>query len=344
MKNGKKGTIFFLSSDTGTFIDTDYSLLCKHYRVKRLKFDFPATKRGYANLNTIFHVSAQFLHLIAGLFNCNIVFIWFVDYWALRVISLAHLLNIRVICVIGGWEVAKVHEMNYGGLLDDEFRKKIHQNLKKVDKILAVSEFSKREILQVDPSLNISVIYNAVDIKRFCPMDGPRKSILTVGYISSRQHVKLKGIDILCNVSRRFPELKFLIIGVHRECIPYLKKISSKNVEILPVLSNDEIIPYYQNASIYCQLSWRESFGVALVEAMACGCIPIATNRGALPEVIGKCGYLVEYGDIDGLEGALHKAINLNNSECGRERVEMHFSIEKRELDLIDTINSVMAQ
>ena len=47
--------------------------------------------------------------------------------------------------------------------------------------------------------------------------------------------------------------------------------------------------------------SEMESFGLAALEAMACGAIPIATRVGGLPEVVtdGLDGYLVDVGDID---------------------------------------------
>ena len=48
-------------------------------------------------------------------------------------------------------------------------------------------------------------------------------------------------------------------------------------------------------------LSEKESFGLVLLEAMACGVPGIGTNIGGIPEVIehGTNGYLVELGDVD---------------------------------------------
>ena len=48
-------------------------------------------------------------------------------------------------------------------------------------------------------------------------------------------------------------------------------------------------------------MSEQESFGLVLLEAMACKVVPIGTNVGGIPEVIehGETGYIVELGDIE---------------------------------------------
>ena len=60
----------------------------------------------------------------------------------------------------------------------------------------------------------------------------------------------------------------------------------------------------YNLATLLSFPSYYESFGIPLVEAMACGCPVIAANVGACPEIVGASGYLVDPEDINGLATA----------------------------------------
>jgi glycogen(starch) synthase len=47
--------------------------------------------------------------------------------------------------------------------------------------------------------------------------------------------------------------------------------------------------------------TWEEPFGLVALEAIASGCVPVAFNRGGLPEALGSCGVLVPPRDLDGM-------------------------------------------
>lgn len=53
---------------------------------------------------------------------------------------------------------------------------------------------------------------------------------------------------------------------------------STENVLLSGYVSQDELVGLYQKANIYCPHSYRESFGLSLAEAMACGCVPVVTE------------------------------------------------------------------
>ena len=101
--------------------------------------------------------------------------------------------------------------------------------------------------------------------------------------------IKLKGLDIFVKAAAHLPRGEIFGLRPFRDDDKEtLKSIqSSNNVELRGYVDQDELISYYQKAKIYCQLSYRESFGVALAEAMACGCVAVVTDRGAPP---GGCG------------------------------------------------------
>lgn len=75
-------------------------------------------------------------------------------------------------------------------------------------------------------------------------------------------------------------------------------------------------------------ITFREPFGLTLIEAMACGCPVIAFNRGSMPEVIvnGKTGFVVS--DADEMADAVLDIDKIDRAECRRYAVKK-FTVEK---------------
>ncbi len=83
-----------------------------------------------------------------------------------------------------------------------------------------------------------------------------------------------------------------------------------------------------------------EGFPNALIEAMACGCVPIVSNVGAMPEIIANTGYVLEKKDAGLLIALLQKAMAEYKPEkalAARKRAEQ-FSIENRAAQLLDAV------
>ena len=73
---------------------------------------------------------------------------------------------------------------------------------------------------------------------------------------------------------------------------------------------------------------WDEPFGLAAVEALACG-LPIAAFRnGAVEEVVGSCGRFADPGDVEGLARVLSEALKLSRS-ASRRRAEERFALTR---------------
>lgn len=60
-----------------------------------------------------------------------------------------------------------------------------------------------------------------------------------------------------------------------------------------------DVVSYYKMSDCFMLLSEQESFGLALLEAMNCGSVPVGSDAGGVSEVIrhGETGYIVETGD-----------------------------------------------
>jgi glycosyltransferase involved in cell wall biosynthesis len=93
---------------------------------------------------------------------------------------------------------------------------------------------------------------------------------------------------------------------------------------------------------VYCQLSTHESFGVALSEAMSCGCVPVVTRKYSLPEIVGDTGFYVPYNDPEATANAIRKALTSNKGLKARARIEKVFSLEKREKILLQEMSDLI--
>jgi len=67
-----------------------------------------------------------------------------------------------------------------------------------------------------------------------------------------------------------------------------------------------------------------------LVEAMACGCVPVVSDKGALPWIVGDSGIIVPYGNFIYITAdAIERAMTMDGSKA-RERAR-YFSREKKQ-------------
>lgn len=75
-------------------------------------------------------------------------------------------------------------------------------------------------------------------------------------------------------------------------------------------------------------ITWREPFGLTLIEAMACGCPVVATNYGAIPEIIvhGKTGFVVN--SIEEMIDSVVIIDTIDRAECRRHALK-NFNAKK---------------
>lgn len=325
--------IIFVCPFKSSFIQTDLKLLRKHFNVKVVHFIL--TRKNIAG--TFFTP----MKMILGVLWADMTFSWFADYHAFWAVHLSKILKKKSVVVVGGYEVAKVPEIEYGAMLNPRCARIVKYVLDNADKVLAVSEFNKREILNNSHSKNVELLYNGVDSNKFVAESEKENLVVTIGD-SAKSTCKLKGIDTFVKATLAFPEIRFVVIGKYDEHIRQKLNQIAPNVEFTGEIPNEKVVTLLQRAKVYCQLSYRESFGMALAESMCCECVPVATNNAALPEVVGKTGFYVPYGDPDATARAIKKALNSYNGKEARKQIINMYSIEKREQQLISLIREMI--
>jgi glycosyltransferase involved in cell wall biosynthesis len=166
-------------------------------------------------------------------------------------------------------------------------------------RIIAVSEFTKRELVELlaTPQDKVTVIPNGVaDV--FSP-DGPAADgdyVLTVGTLEPRKNLqrvqkaaRLAGVELRIAGGRGWG-------GVETAAWPGR-------------VSDDELVRLYRGAKCVVYASLYEGFGLPIVEAMACGA-PVVTSRGgATEETAGGAAVLVDPYDSAAIAAGIAEAV-----------------------------------
>jgi len=321
--------ILFVYPHLSSFIKTDLEILQRHFDV--IPHQWTRT-RDIKNM----------LRVIWYILRTDLSFIWFAGGHAARVVFLSKLFRKKSIVVVGDYEVAYVPEINYGLMLNPKSARRVNYVLKNADKVLAVSEFNKREILKCmneKENEKVKLIYHGVDYNKFKPQgEKDNRLVITVGYVTN-SNLKRKGLETFVRAAKFLPDVEFVLIGKHiDDSIRYLKSIAPVNVKFTGFVSEDDLLKYYQRAKVYVQVSAHEGFGLSLAEAMLCECVPVVTNKGAIPEVVGDTGFYVPYGDPKATAEAIKEALKSDRGKEARERIKRMFPIEKREEKLVSFI------
>jgi teichuronic acid biosynthesis glycosyltransferase TuaC len=198
------------------------------------------------------------------------------------------------------------------------------QVLKEADKILAVSNATKKYVLSLGaPPEKTEVLRNGVDLNRFKPSTRIKEEMRKkIGIskdanvvITVRRLVYKNGIDTLIESAktavRKNPRIVFLAVGKGPDLLQIHGKIRQLGIEKnfrLTGFIPDEKLPFYYNAADFFVLPSKSGEGLPLValEAMSCGLPVIATNVGGISEVMmDDYGIIVPPDNAESLADAI---------------------------------------
>ena len=331
-------TVCFVSSYSVAFVLRDIEIIKKNFTTRVANF--------IGIRKTLKDTFKTVRIILKNLRKSDVAFIWFADFRALLTVIFAKILKKKSILVIGGYEVAYVPEISYGGTLNTFLKKKISWIIHHTDFVLSVSEASRKELQEYYSFDNSQLIYNGVETEKFNVDEeiGKENIAITVGYINGSNLLR-KGIEIFVKAAAYIPEVPFLVIGKYDEkTYNYLKTIASPNVVFTGFIPEVELIKFYQKAKVYVQVSAHEGFGISLAEAMLCECVPVVTKRGALPEVAGKAGFYVPFNNPEETAKAIKQAIESNKGSTARNHIFENFSMKRREVALTKIIRDTLCK
>ena len=237
-------------------------------------------------------------------------------------------------------------------------------HLKKADRILSVSEATKRDILEmtsISPD-RIHVTPLGIDPEFFRPISDASTFVRNKFKIEKPYFLNVssvwwarKNLLRLINaygdlLSRSRADVDLVITGsrgsLYESMIPLLFKRSlDKRVHLLEYVPREDLPALYSGAQGFVFPSLHEGFGIPVLEAMACGTPVIASNVSSLPEVVGPAGLLVDpYRDeaiSEAMEQLLYDTVLRNAlSRNGLTRA-MEFTWQKTARETLDIFNNI---
>lgn len=187
--------------------------------------------------------------------------------------------------------------------------------------VIAPSRFAADVILQVhrlDPR-DIAVL--PFGAPRLGARVRPRRPDRPLDVVSVGRVAKQKGLDDLCDVAAAVPEhaASFTHIGSARKDA-HDSVLSRTRISPLGYRPHSEVLARLLEADVVLSTSMYETFGLALLEGMAAGAVPVAFECGAFAEFIEPeiSGVLVSPGDVAGAAAAIER---LHRDQARLERL-----------------------
>jgi glycosyltransferase involved in cell wall biosynthesis len=188
---------------------------------------------------------------------------------------------------------------------------------KKSKHILTISETVKKEIHKMykTPLTNISVV--SLGVRQFVKKKDTKtlpkgKYFLYVGSLK-----KIKNVPVILQAYEKFSlstkrEVELVLVGGNKWKDTNIEKVLNKmsdgtieKISFRGYADDSEIHSLYKNAIAFVSPSLDEGFGLPFLEAMSEGCPVIGSDAGAIPEVVGKAGILVNPTDVQSLTRAM---------------------------------------
>jgi glycosyltransferase involved in cell wall biosynthesis len=206
--------------------------------------------------------------------------------------------------------------------------------LEKATKIIAISNSTKKDILEIYPHIDpnkIEVIYlsYSIIVDDSIKVTLPEKYVLFVGNRTLYKNF-IFFLNAISPILRAQSELFLVCAGGNAFNEEELQLIHSLDLQDQITQQNfedTELFRYYENAQCFVFPSAYEGFGIPVLESMSCGCPVILANHSSFPEVAGDAGIYFELNNESDLKNKLYDV--LNNSDLrkyyktkGLEQVE----------------------
>lgn len=321
--------IFLTSTVRPPFVEEDAALLRRHFDLDFFVGSGPAA------------AVRMFLRAVRA--DCSIC--WFASVYSFAVTLGARLSGRRSLVIVGGGDAASLPEYGYGIWRSRWKSRFVRGALRRADLVLVVDPSLAASLRKLSglPLDHIRLLPTGYDSSFWIPPpEGvpEREGVLCVASCSTQARAAVKGLDVLMRAAAGLPDIPFTVVGVDPEFARRFPFSPPDNVRLLPPVSRRDLLDHYRSARVYCQPSRHEGLPNSLCEAMLCGAVPVCTDAGGMPAVVGDCGIVVAAGDADALRRGIAAALDLpaDTGLRGRRRVAGRFTPERRERGLLAAV------
>jgi glycosyltransferase involved in cell wall biosynthesis len=205
----------------------------------------------------------------------------------------------------------------------------MEQGVRSATVTIVSSEYTRQAVItgwDIDPE-RVIVVHYGVDPERFARRPGGRR-LVAEKLGEDRPYVLFVGVP---SHAKGVPQLRAAVARLARDGYPHALVIAGPLATLQPDewreeasselagargrlcwfedAGDEQLVPLYSEADVVCLPSVKESFGLPMVEAMACRAPVLAGNRAALPEVVGDAGLLCE-PTVEGVTEGLRRIID----------------------------------
>jgi glycosyltransferase involved in cell wall biosynthesis len=325
-----KQNIIFIYPKLSSFVKLDLQILSFKYNV--LQFDFGSQKSWKMILKQI----QLFFWLFKNIRKCSVIYIWFADYHGFLPVIFAKIFRKKIIIAVGGYDAAKIKELNYGAHVKP-FRSAISKFVLNQSNVLLPSSNSVKEHLfkNVGKHLlsKITICYLGYTPKTtFTNFEKKTKDVICVSASDSINRMKIKGVDRVIELAKITPEVNFTIVGLTGEALKFAQSNSISNLIFFGWLNEVEIQQLLIKTKIIIQLSRYEAFGMVLLEGMNFGCFPIAAiNTGAAESISDEIGLTVDPNLLEEIKTHIELILSQElDQKMIQDYAQSMFSFQKR--------------
>ncbi|MBX2818699.1 MAG: N-acetyl-alpha-D-glucosaminyl L-malate synthase BshA [Rhodothermaceae bacterium] len=230
---------------------------------------------------------------------------------------------------------------------DPSFAPVVTYSINQSDGVTAVSEYLRKETLSnFEIDRNISVIPNFIDTNRFkrqessslkqklCP--NCEKVLVHVSNFRPVKNAK-QVVEIMHRLKQDNYSLKLLLVGDGPDRVPaeHLARELGIYDDILFMGKQEAVQDILSIADVFVMPSGSETFGLAALEAMACGVPVVASNIGGLPELVdhGENGFLCPLGNVDAFAERIRQIVSSDTlqqkmGDAARQKAKDYFDNE----------------
>jgi len=282
--------------------------------------------------------------------ECDLVVGWFASWHTAIALRLAKLRGKPSVLIFGGFDTASVPEIGYGSQRGGVRKRLVRSTAKLATRLITNSRSSLREIAEhvgIDPA-RVTVVYHGVP-DRFSAVDpaAARSRIaLTVGVVYELNLAR-KGHGPFCEAAKLRPDVDFVLAGKWADGTgSRLQAAGPPNLRLTGFLSDEDLDELFREAAVYVQASVHEGFGLSLAEAMLAGAVPVVTSAGALPEVVGGAGIVIEEPTPEAIANGIDSALaaGAGASAAARERIRSKFPYEMRRDGILREVEAALTE